>query len=87
MFEIHKDSKNFVYLSAYIFVRGFFLSATWKDIAKKSKWAIFFQAYFLIHLIQNCPKMETESSDDHLKLFIISESEVPFKVALFVTWE
>ena len=67
MFEIHKDSK-ILYSSTHLSEGFLFSSATWKDIAKKSDEPFFSEAYFLIHLIQNCPKMKTENSGWSFKI-------------------
>ena len=63
----HKDSK-ILYSSTHLSEGFLFSSATWKDIAKKANEPFFSQAHFLIHLIQNCPKMKTENSGWSFKI-------------------
>ena len=46
----------------------YFLVQLEKILQKKSDEPFFSQAYFLIHLIQNCPKMKTENSGWSFKI-------------------
>ena len=87
MFEIHKDSKILYSSSTHLSEDFLFSSAIWKDIAKKQMSHFFLKPISLFIWFKIAPKWKLKVVDDHLKWFIISETEVPFEVALFVTWE
>ena len=86
VFEIHKDLK-ILYSSTHLLEGFLFSSATCNDIAKKQMSHFFLKPISSFIWFKFAPKWKLKVVDDHLKLFIISETEVPFEVALFVTWE